>query len=303
MRIITFSCIMGLFLLIIPIKSFCQVEIRNVGGQNGTINDWFYLETPLPQSPASWIHRSSVMWDMDTYYEGSLGVWYYVGLSSPTKVSVKATFQNEDAFPVVLILPTGNAHDSIMPLILDDTYVKQMDTQDFVVIVFPFPIEYKGYAFSEDFDLWDKIVPDPGMLLVNIAGNMEDDLPTPTGSKLQYEYDKSGNMISRQFITLGSRSLKNALATNQISGPLSDNTINVKIYPNPTKDYVKVEIPDGDNSACEVSVYNLSGKKLHSSTKSGGYFDLDFTQYSNGIYILQINKNGKKSAWRILKTN
>jgi hypothetical protein len=73
---------------------------------------------------------------------------------------------------------------------------------------------------------------------------------------------------------------------------------NFEIFPNPTDDLLNFFIED----KAEVSIYNLSGKKINSSTvitKENNSVSLQ--SQSNGIYIVEIISNNKKSTQRIVK--
>ncbi|NQT77565.1 MAG: T9SS type A sorting domain-containing protein [Bacteroidetes bacterium] len=67
--------------------------------------------------------------------------------------------------------------------------------------------------------------------------------------------------------------------------------IEVKVYPNPTNQYVNVEISNTDSKKIILEVTNLSGKILHRIEYSNNepYIQkIDLSEHSRGIYLLNI---------------
>ncbi len=119
---------------------------------------------------------------------------------------------------------------------------------------------------------------------------------------VQYSFDTSGNITSRKTITLRSA----PLPSDSISMPdiFEDMEINIRIHPNPTQGELAIEIPDyEDNETLVFQLYDMNGRLLFNTEKTGSYINLDLSNYNNGIYILRLNRNGKDSTWRIVKTN
>lgn len=134
--------------------------------------------------------------------------------------------------------------------------------------------------------------------------------PEPEGPTLpfiEYTYDQAGNITSREYIILSGRSKSNqeARIENEIlNNSLKDELLNIKLYPNPTRDYIKIEIPEDNTSQnCRINIYNISGKNYFNGIKQGPVIDLDFSNYPAGTYVLQMIRNGKISTWKILKQN
>ncbi|MDN3677563.1 carboxylesterase family protein [Flavobacterium paronense] len=68
------------------------------------------------------------------------------------------------------------------------------------------------------------------------------------------------------------------------------------VFPNPLNDIVNI-IPKGTTDSIEISVFDLTGKKLFTSTE----LQLDFSNYSSGIYTLKINQGNTTSTAKIIK--
>lgn len=118
---------------------------------------------------------------------------------------------------------------------------------------------------------------------------------------VNYEYDNSGNIKSRKVITLKSSDATDSIVKSKI---FEDTEINIKIYPNPTRGDLKIEIPDyTDNEILIFQVYDMSGRTLLNTKRNGALTTLDLSNFPNGTYILRMSRNGKASSWRIIKTN
>ena len=65
----------------------------------------------------------------------------------------------------------------------------------------------------------------------------------------------------------------------------------VRVYPNPAKDYLMVE---GEMTSIEV--YNAIGQCVLANTVSGNSTRISLAGFSNGVYFLRVNNNGKVST-------
>lgn len=73
---------------------------------------------------------------------------------------------------------------------------------------------------------------------------------------------------------------------------------NIKVYPNPATNYVKVisETKDLDLTLTDLSGKTLLNKKTNSTETS-----INFSDYAAGIYLLNITKNNKVETFKIIK--
>jgi len=76
--------------------------------------------------------------------------------------------------------------------------------------------------------------------------------------------------------------------------------INVKAYPNPVLDYLKLNLPNqGDYN---VEIFDLMGKQVYSNQfKNTSNISLSFNAYDRGIYILKLTYNNKSIPIKIIK--
>ena len=65
----------------------------------------------------------------------------------------------------------------------------------------------------------------------------------------------------------------------------------LKVYPNPAKDHVVISnISKGEN----ISVYDLSGKKLFQTKSPGNSLNINTSYYKNGIYLVKVGEKTTK---------
>lgn len=110
-----------------------------------------------------------------------------------------------------------------------------------------------------------------------------------------YTYDAGGNRVSRE-IVLDAAMMK----AQDVIGTLSSGE--VVIHPNPTEGMLKVEIRNFD-SAKQVSlmVFTTQGQLITSQTMSSPTATIDLSAQLNGVYILQVDIDGQKTPWKIIK--
>lgn len=80
-----------------------------------------------------------------------------------------------------------------------------------------------------------------------------------------------------------------------------------KVYPNPVKDFVTVELQSEVTGTIQVSLFNILGtevKKWETQSLYNGdqKIKLDLSQLKTGVYILKINKQGLVRT-QVLKKN
>lgn len=80
-----------------------------------------------------------------------------------------------------------------------------------------------------------------------------------------------------------------------------------KVYPNPVKDFITVDLRSTISGAIEVSLINILGtevKKWNEFSLSEGdqKVKLDLTEFKSGVYILKVSKQGLVRTQVIKKT-
>jgi len=120
---------------------------------------------------------------------------------------------------------------------------------------------------------------------------------------VSYGYDAAGNRVSRTIAFYRSDSVSAPVDEEQpvvYSEMLSD--IEVKIYPNPTKGLLKVEIGHlQDQQTAQIRLYSLSGSLIISRQTIDGTTEMDISGQATGIYVMKITAGKYQTEWKIIK--
>lgn len=114
------------------------------------------------------------------------------------------------------------------------------------------------------------------------------------GGRLDCKYLRSDNTIFDHFTIVkpdGSQPIS-TFATEKIN-------LDLKLYPNPTKNELNVEFNLEKEAMLEIEIYDLVGKNIQSQKTSGiagkNYKKIDVNKLNNGTYLLLVS-NGKNRA-------
>lgn len=91
-----------------------------------------------------------------------------------------------------------------------------------------------------------------------------------------------GNLNDEATVTIN---LNNTTGFNNIESQ------NFKIYPNPARDFVNIEIQNTENNNTLVEIVNINGQLIYSETISNNSQTIDLSDYSPGIYYVRINSS------------
>ena len=118
-----------------------------------------------------------------------------------------------------------------------------------------------------------------------------------------FTYDASGNRTERVIdltksaeITASSSSLSEE---KLFEAELAN--LDIRIYPNPTKGVLKVEIPDIGDIQPTLVIYNLQGKQLVHKTVSNQISTINLSDQPAGMYIMKIVYGQESLDWKIIK--
>jgi Secretion system C-terminal sorting domain len=67
----------------------------------------------------------------------------------------------------------------------------------------------------------------------------------------------------------------------------------VKIYPNPTRDELFVELLTGNKAQAKVTIFDLTGRIIHTEKTNSDVLRIDTPQYARGIYFVRVEIEGK----------
>src|SRR5690606_5224730 len=77
-------------------------------------------------------------------------------------------------------------------------------------------------------------------------------------------------------------------------------TTDFKIFPNPGRSDIKIELPNYKDNM-QVRIFNILGEKIFDKNISSTHLLLDISQWSNGIYMVQLNAENTSVTKRFVK--
>jgi hypothetical protein len=116
-------------------------------------------------------------------------------------------------------------------------------------------------------------------------------------SQTTFNYDDSGNRKSCWVFLM-----KIGVDQGSNDSITSINDYNIKVYPNPTDRLLNVAIDRiKSNTNAKASICDLKGNVLKNIEKLNSENQIDMTAFTNGVYILSIEIEGKKADWKVIK--
>jgi hypothetical protein len=118
----------------------------------------------------------------------------------------------------------------------------------------------------------------------------------------EFTYDASGNRIKRQVIVLTKKAI---IPHDTLKLKLDENLVRLddaRIYPNPTKGLLQIELPASIVNDAILLLYDSNGKMIVQQTAVEAKNELNLLQFPTGTYILSIRvgQSGRKE-WKIIK--
>lgn len=120
-------------------------------------------------------------------------------------------------------------------------------------------------------------------------------IPTYNSADLLYQ------MVSQVEDSAGviSNSIRMTFTYTNGVGLTEMNGVEVNIYPNPTSDFVSIELEN--DGYTQIILSNMEGKTVHLSTTSTSTSTIDIRELAQGVYNLNIVKNGRTISRQIVK--
>jgi len=123
-------------------------------------------------------------------------------------------------------------------------------------------------------------------------------------TKFEFTYDASGNRLTRKVITLKSATISiDSLKDKQAEIPLDDQIgiQNIRIYPNPTKGMLRINLPNLNDQMAMIRIYDSNGKQIVQKLTFASENEVDLSCYPSGNYIMVIHIKQDKKEWKIIK--
>lgn len=79
----------------------------------------------------------------------------------------------------------------------------------------------------------------------------------------------------------------------------------LEIFPNPISSNLNIKFLEGLNQNAQLKIFNANGQEIYFeklvSSNKNNFVSIDFSKYSNGIYLLQITNNEKVFSKKLIK--
>ena len=121
------------------------------------------------------------------------------------------------------------------------------------------------------------------------------------GQSVDYAYDNAGNRTSRKVVSLAQTApKKHTEDPAPVVDQLGERT--VKVYPNPTKGALAVEITGGDEKDdLQILLFSAQGTQLQTLKAITGKTPVNMLAYPSGWYILRIVAGKEIKEMKIVK--
>ncbi|NDP21041.1 MAG: T9SS type A sorting domain-containing protein [Paludibacter sp.] len=116
-----------------------------------------------------------------------------------------------------------------------------------------------------------------------------------------------GGVSKTYFVNFSKNQIEKILTTDFVKGVNAINLINsdgklLKIYPNPTSDFISLEIPGSSNHMATVTLYNLSGGVVYQyKYPQASIVRIDFKDFEKGAYILSVEIDNNIKQVKLIK--
>ena len=118
---------------------------------------------------------------------------------------------------------------------------------------------------------------------------------------IEIEYDAAGNRIVRKVMQVAKAQYNNS-HSDSIYYVDQLQSMQIKIYPNPTLGMVSVEINGSeDGSVTILRIFDSQGRKLQEKAHTERLLDIDISAYPAGNYIVEIIAGAEHTTWKIVK--
>jgi hypothetical protein len=121
----------------------------------------------------------------------------------------------------------------------------------------------------------------------------------PGATNQKYIATASGNYAV--IVTLGACSDTSSCVNIIITG-IKTNALNnnIKLYPNPTSDYINVNIAN-NNQLVNYTITSIEGRTIATGATTNNTFKINLSEESKGLYFLRINQENRNVTYKIIK--
>lgn len=114
-------------------------------------------------------------------------------------------------------------------------------------------------------------------------------------------YDAAGNRITRKVLQI-SLSSKGSTPTDSTYYLDHTQSIQMKVYPNPTQGKILIEMSEVEESSTNIiHIFDSQGKRVYASEGQGNQMEIDLSTYPAGYYMVELYVNDEHTTWKIIK--
>ena len=125
-----------------------------------------------------------------------------------------------------------------------------------------------------------------------------------TSTTFFLRFQNIGTVVVLLLLVLASSCKKDSLIKTGVQ-PIEDNLSvddfieqNFNLFPNPTSDQLNINT-QMENYAIEI--YTIQGQLIYDSSKNKGNIQLDYSNYSKGVYLLNIASQRRSQTFKVVK--
>lgn len=117
---------------------------------------------------------------------------------------------------------------------------------------------------------------------------------------IEISYDAAGNRITRKVLQISKMSRGSIADSSYYLDQMQ--SIQMKVYPNPTQGKVHVEISETRESPLlKIRILDNWGRLIHENQECGNVLELDISSYPDGYYIVELFADDEHTTWKIIK--
>lgn len=118
-------------------------------------------------------------------------------------------------------------------------------------------------------------------------------------NQIEFTYDEAGNRITRQIVVLA----KSAIVTDeQLSYEARTGDRVIKLYPNPTKGMLNLNISEWDSEIkVAATIFDMSGRIILRNTINTPETSFNLSDQPAGSYLLRLLIDKNWMEWKIIK--
>ena len=122
---------------------------------------------------------------------------------------------------------------------------------------------------------------------------------------ISYTYDAAGNRTTRIYTAAAAVHLQVKKQLEEVAAPIEEEKVGertIRIYPNPTKGALGVEILGGDDKEkIRIQLYNLKGTQIQNLPVYSGVNTVNLFDCAAGMYVLRLVSEKETIEYKIIK--